>query len=364
MKKKVEYIDGLKGIGCMMVMLGHYYCIYSLAERFVPMPKVLDILFKITAFFLDADLGLLFFAIISGYCIGFTRIRNIKELLWAIVKRFFRFVIPVLGANLIIYMCYLLVGFHNGQTTELFTNTWFQGYYQGEYWLGLAVRDSVHTIIGNGAVMNPTFWVIRYFFFSSIIVYAGSYLQGKCDRRFRYLIYVVEFVIAAAYYGTNGTAIVLGSIWNKEQGHSLLERIPKRVLATLSVICFILLSGGAEAIAGWTHLYLVSDTWAKIIYAIVILYTIGRMESLQRVFADSRLIWLSKWSFGIYALHWPIMCSVTSWLFLQVAFGAGTYLLIGVITVLLVILLAIVYHYTVEWFCNNLLRVFDGWIRK
>lgn len=357
MRKKIAYLDGFKGIGCIMVMLGHYYCIYSLAESFLPVPKLLAVVFKLFGFFLDADLGLFFFALISGYCIAMTKIQNGKEFLWAVSKRFLRFWLPILGANLIIYIIYLLLGFHNAQTVSLFQNSWLQGYYGDEYWLGLAVRDSVKTVIGNGAFFNASFWVISDFFYASIIVYTGSYLEGKCDSRARVLFYLLEFALAMRYQSMNGAAIVLGSVWYKEQENPLLGKIGNQLLYGAAAFSFLLLSGAAEFFAAKTGLAWISGAWAKLLYAAVILYTIGRCAKLQRIFENQYLQQLSSLSFGIYALHWPVICSLSCWLFLQVEFSIRTYLMIGLGTVLFVFLLAWIYCNTVERFCNWILKL-------
>ena len=358
MKKKIDYIDGIKGIGCLMVMLGHFYCIYSLAESFVPMPKLPDRIMKLFSFFLDPDLGLFIFALLSGFCIAISKIETIWKLIQVIVKRFLRFVIPVLGANLIIYFIYQTIGFHNADTVTLFANKWFQGYYQTDMWFGLAVRDSVATVLGAGAKFNPPFWVIRYFFYSSVIVYVGNYLESKMPDKFKYLLYVAELLLASYLFSTNGFAIVLGAIWYKEQENGILVRMANnRILIGASVVCFVLLSGGAVWLSSLLGNEWFSNAWAQVLYAAVILFTIGKTEALKKVFSNHGLVQFSKLSFGIYALHWPIICSVSSLLFLMVDFNVVSYFGIGIITIVIVLLLAVVYHFTVELFCNLFLKV-------
>ena len=357
-KKKIEYIDGIKGVACMMVMLGHYYCIYSLAEEFIPMPALLEGVFRLVEFFLDADLGLFIFALLSGYCVALSKIDTVKKLLGAIFKRFIRFLIPVLGANVITYLIYLSIGFHNGATTELFVNMWFWSYYQNDMWLGLAVKDSVKTILGNGAVFNASFWVIRYFFYASMIVYVGSYLESKCTDKIKYVLYVLELVAATYLFQTNGFAIALGAVWCKIERTDLLSRWNnKKVLGVLAAVAFVLLDGGAEWLAALLGINVITTAWAKILYAFIILYAISRVEILTRLFSKKVFVDLSKLSFGIYALHWPIICSISSLLFLQVEFSVGAYLLIGAGTAGLVLVAALLYHLTVEKCCDVVLKV-------
>lgn len=357
-KNKIEYIDGIKGVACIMVMLGHYYCIYSLAEEFIPMPALLVGVFRLVEFFLDADLGLFIFALLSGYCIALSKIDTVKKLVVAIFKRFIRFLIPVLGANLVTYLVYLSIGFHNSATTDLFVNTWFTSYYQNDMWLGLAVKDSVKTIFGNGAVFNASFWVIRYFFYASILVYIGSYLESKCADKMKFVLYAVELLAATYLFQTNGFAIALGAIWCKAERSDLLDRWNnKKLLGVLATIAFVLLDGGAEWLAAVCGINMFATAWAKILYAFVILYAISRLEVLKKLFSKKVFVDLSKLSFGIYALHWPIICSLSSLLFLQIDFTVGTYLIIGAGTAGLVLLVALLYHLTVEKCCDVVLKV-------
>ena len=358
MREKIDYIDGIKGVGCLMVMLGHYYCIYSLAESFVAMPQVPARIMRLFSFFLDADLGLFIFALLSGFCIAMSKIDTFKKLVQTIIKRFLRFVLPVLGANIIIYFIYREIGFHNASTAGLFVNKWFQGYYQVDMWFGLAVRDSVATVLGTGAVFNPPFWVISYFFYSSVIIYIGNYLESKMPDKFKYILYLAELLLAAYVLGTNGFAIVLGAIWYKTWDNEFLAKIiDKRILSGAAIGCFILLSGGATWMGDVLGNNLFSNPWLEIIYAAVILYAISKIDVLKKVFSNRSLVALSKLSFGIYALHWPIICSITSLLFLACEFNAVSYFGIGIITVAVVFLFAIGYYFTVELGCGLFLKL-------
>ena len=121
-EKKIERnysIDGLKGIACVLIMVGHFAEIYVLAQDISAIdaniihrfPSFLSILFT-TSFWVR-----LFF-VISGYLICKSRINNFYDVIRKSLLRFLRFYLPILAASIIILLMGLLIGFHTAEIQQ------------------------------------------------------------------------------------------------------------------------------------------------------------------------------------------------------------------------------------------------------
>ena len=99
------YIDGLKGVACFFIMIGHFLGIYKYSENFpediVALNRLLTSKFS---FLLNEGWWLYLFFVVSGYLVGKSTVRTIKDLLVRCVKRILRFVLPISFSYFIIYI--------------------------------------------------------------------------------------------------------------------------------------------------------------------------------------------------------------------------------------------------------------------
>ena len=101
MQKRKEYLDGIKGILCILIMLGHYFGIYKYAVDAGAIENSLFLWLKNNSIFrvlFDESFWLFGFFIISGYLLSYSNINRIVEIGLSVIKRFFRFALPMLGA--------------------------------------------------------------------------------------------------------------------------------------------------------------------------------------------------------------------------------------------------------------------------
>ena len=132
-KQQKAYISGLKGMGCVLIMVGHFLGIYKYAQVF-PGIRFIDILQNSSLSLLTNEgYWLYLFFVISGYLVAKSKINNVRELLTKSIHRFLRFAISILFSFFVIYVLYLVFGFHNQETIPLFQCGWFQKYYTDSY---------------------------------------------------------------------------------------------------------------------------------------------------------------------------------------------------------------------------------------
>ncbi|WP_026655852.1 acyltransferase family protein [Butyrivibrio sp. AE3003] len=172
-RQTYHHLNGMKGIACFFVLVGHYLGIYKYSQSFIPSICCFDIINDSHfAIFLDEGYWLYLFFVISGYLVSRSNIYNIKELLCRIVIRFFRLACPILFSHFIIYFIYRTVGFHNGETTTLFQCEWFQQiFYTRDFTIKDVLISPFSVLIFGNSDMNKPYWVLQmmFFFFNSYI---------------------------------------------------------------------------------------------------------------------------------------------------------------------------------------------------
>ena len=121
--KKLVYLDGLKGIGCVMVYLCHfvfafYYGMYRYEVKSCHLPNHLEISIG------KSPLNLLFngntavrlFLVLSGYllCRNYFLTKDRKRLLQSAKMRYLRLMPPVLVVNTAVFLLMMLGLYQNG----------------------------------------------------------------------------------------------------------------------------------------------------------------------------------------------------------------------------------------------------------
>lgn len=88
MEKRKNYIDGMKGMACLLIMFGHYYGIYKYAENKEALSLWAFQLFEQKPWnvCVSESFWLSLFFVISGYSLSLTRIVNYLSLFKNVLK--------------------------------------------------------------------------------------------------------------------------------------------------------------------------------------------------------------------------------------------------------------------------------------
>ena len=330
-KVYLSHLDGLKGLACVMVMIGHYIGVYKFAEYFpgdfVGFDSFLN---SKLSFILDEQFYVKLFFIISGYLVSKSVIYSKSKLMKKCVQRFLRLGLPILFAYGIIWLIYHTIGFHTIETEAVVLNQWFQTMYNGEFQFVDVITSPVDVLIMNRFEWNAPYWVLREMFFASLIIYVLNYLKKHMKKDSILLIMIVGGIVG--YLGVYDVAIacLLGMLlcWF-EKDHKKIHTV-------------IFLAVG---------LYVTYKGYFSWVFFCVLIVILPKVVWLKNIFSSKAMLFLGKISFGIYSFHWPVFCSIGMIIFLKVSgvFGAAQALVIsGICTTLVTTILSIVYYYVFE----------------
>ena len=196
---RLNYIDGLKGLGAFIVFLCH----------FNGMLKMIKVPFCLS-FFTNGELAVTLFLVLSGFSVSLSLDRNqtVEKLQSVILGRFFRFSLPIAIVAALVYIIYICGAFSNYevslQTGSLY-GTAFQNIRPSNYLLTLFYSPMGYN------VLNPPLWMIKYIFmgtFAIIILFVACYKMNLKRKAIILLFFMLILAKVYLYY----VAIVSGML--------------------------------------------------------------------------------------------------------------------------------------------------------
>lgn len=361
--QKLDFMNGLKVIACFMVFSFHFinafYCgFYSLVasdfhtqfvEHFVgstPLNMVMN-----------GKLGARMFLVISGFFAGykFFQTGNTKVLKLSAVKKYFRLVFPILTAGIAIYTLMKLGLYQNSEAAaKAGTSVFFGNYNTFSPTLWGAVKESVWGCFVTGANQyNGPLWFIHYEFFGCLFVALFLLLFGK--KKGRYILYVMlcALLVRSDFLAPVMGCIVADFVVYKPRWIEVLSQ--QKWLMWLLLIAGLYLCSYppiGDHLEGTIYHWLTPRVFQYyILGSACVIYAVFALPVLQKLLSAKWLLKLSPLGYGVFLLHFPILCTFSSAYYLALA-DKVNYHVIGITNFVLsfVLILAVsqLLHHFVE----------------
>ncbi|NLN43797.1 MAG: acyltransferase, partial [Methanosarcina sp.] len=361
MTEKITYLDGLRGIAAVNVMIMHFFIVFLPAMIYSDrMPSHLG---NFEQVFSNTPLGLIgagnfsvcIFFILSGYVLTqkYFKTKDKNIIISGAVRRYIRLFIPVLAAILLSYLMASAGVFHYYiETVTISGNNNYAGYWIFTPNIADAIKQAVWgTFFAGEDTYNPVLWTMTIEFYGSMLVFAMAFLFGQQRARW-------TFYLAAAVFFFN--SYYLAFIIGMGLADTLNSKISIFKTGNKIVLGIILISGlfiGSYPVGTVTNDSLYSFLnngifqTPKLTYHILgagmILYVLLNSQWLQNIFSSQLLIFLGKISYSLYLIHFLVISSFTCalFLFLYQVFPYVVAILIScIVSVLLLIPLSYLFY--------------------
>lgn len=347
--KKLVYLDGLKGLGCVVVFLTHfvfafYYGMYHYQPESCHLPGNLDIAIG------KSPLNLLFngntavrlFLILSGYllCRSFFMTGDKNRLKQSAWKRYLRLMPAVLVVNVVIWLCMMLGLYQNGPAAVLAGSTeWFEGFnsFEPSFWNML--KESLYGCFLFGTNdYNGVLWTLQMLFLGAYLDYALAYFISHL--RFRWLIYGVLGVVLLR---TDFLGMFLGYVlcdfmhtdwaWRKKLcGMSGFNWLVFAV--GLYFMGYPSAGFGYEGTI-WGILPMVFVNYYHIFGVLCFVFAVLNLDQVQKFFSLKVFRYLGRISYSLYLIHFLVIATFGAWFFLKFEALLG-YNLTGLLNLILI----------------------------
>lgn len=307
-----KWIDNIKFIAAVGVFLCHYTESFAVPGAGIPRWLQCANEFPL-GMVINGEFWVCVFAILSGYLINKKNIKNATDLIKICINRYFRFVIPFFFANFFVYLLYSFAGFSAQKCGMIINNEWLLNQYTNPIGFISVVKNSFML----GSELNNNFWIIKHMLFGSLLIYISNYICYKFHNQkikiivaIGLLLFPCTFFIGATYTGSLLAEISKKLKFVQQKG---------KITITFFVVMLGLMSGIQNVIAEllkirWLH---INQYW-EIFYAMGMLVCISLENQLLKKIENWHIDKFSNQSMTIYLLHWPIICSFSTWCFVEI----------------------------------------------
>ena len=294
------------------------------------------------------------FAILSGYLLNKKNIKNGTDLIKICINRYFRFVIPFFFANFFVYLLYCFGGFSAQKCGIIINNEWLLNQYTNPIRFISVVKNSLML----GSQLNNTFWIIKHMLLGAWLIYISNYICYKFhNQKIKIFVAIGLLLLPPTFFiGVTYAGSLLAEISKK-----FIHQRGKTVIAYFIVI-IVLISGIQNIVAEllkiqWLH---INQYW-EFLYAMGMLGCISSENRLLKKFENWRIDKFSNQSMTIYLLHWPIICSFSTWCFVELMRRYSNFFIYywGTLIITIIVLEISVYCYdkVIGWSSNAFLRM-------
>ena len=260
------------------------------------------------------------------------------------IKRVLRFAIPIMGSAVFTFVIQYTIGFYNFKIQDTISNTWLTHLYGTQLTLRDIIEEPFRVLLLGNSKFNSPFWCLRDMLLASVIIYAVGWVCKTAKIKGSVL----------------GVLILLGAIVNRgvivaclvgAMTSFLKQRFKTLKVPILVAVCGVLL----PIVAFFTENLFIMDA----AFALCLL-SVPLVPQVKSFFEANFVKKIGSVSFGIYALHWPVINSIGLGILyvLGKTISPAPLMLLSLAGVLLVTsLLATLFKVTVERLTSIVCRV-------
>ncbi len=337
-QKRIKWIDGLRGIASICIVLHHFIIGYypaayegATAMRHLPGSIEADFSQSPLSFFVVGDFWVSVFCMVSGFVIASQvfAMKDGKQFSKSVMKRYPRLMIPVFALSAIVYVMLHLGLFYNVQAANITGSSWLGQFYQYETTLwDLFFSSMIDTwIVGMETMYSNAFWMMAELFAGSFMAYLLAAMGKHANKRILY----VYIGIALAYLSVNSrlTDFVLGVLLAYvalHYGEKICQR--ERIAWILGVVFVVIavIFGAYPHTHEPTNAYQLLNCLPSRLNPCYFYHMLGAMFLVMGIYLCRPVKWLmstrpalflGKISYAVYVIHIPILFSLTAWMFVR-----------------------------------------------
>lgn len=332
--EKVKYMEGLRGLATIIVVLSHFAVFFYPAlytgdpseARFV---SKLDIVIAGTPLNLiyNGNFAVCIFFLLSGYVLSykFFKTNDYEYVISGAFRRYFRLLIPVLAVNIITFFLMSEGLFFNKQVGYSIGSTlWLNQQWSFTPTVPNLLKESfIGVFFLQAENYNPAQWTMTYELLGSYLVFAVLALFGR--YKYRNFVY---FILCCIFFQTYFIAFIAGLIICDLNINGFIEVFRKKAFKwVLIALIFGSYPAGMDVsntiykIFDFSTVYDAPITnnlplFYHILGAVCFFLVLINSERLQRFFSAKPLLFLGRISFSIYLIHLPIMGTFSGFMFI------------------------------------------------
>lgn len=335
MKKRIDYIDGIKGIAAISIFSWHF----ALATGHIYMPLDSLCSHPVTKILIDGCVSVCLFILLSGFSNALSLSRkamDISSVKNTIAKRYLRLAVPIAPILIIIFLmrcCGLMCNYDYAQWASWDSATHCYNVSTMNYLLPFRlIKAILVSPMGDTTGVELPTWMLRYILLGSYIVLMLHILTHNMKKRNQigiacFVTFLCGYMISP-YYIPMIAGFILLSAYPYLQNNKL-KYVISIISICLTIYCYYFIPQIKFPMSG-------------VITAILLFISVMTNPLLQKLLGLGIFKKLGRVSFMVYLVHMPIICSMSHYLFMHIPIEdmALLSLVVYIITTLVVIIVA------------------------
>lgn len=362
--KKLIYLEGLRGIAALVVVISHFVQVFypALLEN---NKQLYHNNFEGTIselplnLFYNGSFAVCIFFVLSGYVLSlnYFKTENLEVIYSGASKRYFRLVIPVFFSLVLAYILLRINAFSFDEIRGLTKSTLNNFFILQHDLIGIIKLALIDTF--KGAVFyNTVLWTMQYELKGSLIVFILLPLLVKIRKELIiYMVYLLLGIVISKFLDIYYSAFILGLLLCSIQKNCKWLR---GILSYKFTKWFILLIGlffgsypyveTSNTIYSFLNILIAGENaspFYHILGAFLLLLVLINSKAMQKMFNYSIFEFLGKISFSLYLTHLLILCTISTSLFKQLYNLGASYNISFILTFMISIILMVSVSYLV-----------------
>lgn len=329
---RIAYLDGLKGFAALCVLIHHFYMVF-----YGVLPDGIKVIEHVPFInmLVNGQFAVCLFIIISNYIFAKTIDAHVDiiSIQRRITKRYFRLVIPIIFIVAIVAIMYYAGMFH---LTELNDSK------LDKFWKGLTATDFIKQVLlspfGYSKVIGP-FWMLKFIFLGNLFVALMTIMVNGRSIFSKVIIYVLATLLSI-YFSTYWVCAFIGGLIY-EVRTTREKQVGEAIYVGIGIGTLII----SQIVTAMQPSVFNENKLVCIISATLFFYSILSLEGIQSLLSKKVFEFLGENSLSIYLIHWPVVCSLSCFLFFKV-FGDGLMNITVNLLITIAVVLLLSYLYT------------------
>lgn len=376
LKQKVIYLEGIRGAAAFIVVLSHFFQVF-LPSVFEGNADIMHFAFEAPAaktpinLLFNGNFSVTLFFILSGYVLSYRFFRDKESsiIYSSAARRYLRLAIPAF-VSVIFAFALMRFGFGYFNSIKPITQSSMRDPFAADPGIWAMLKEGLfHTFFTYGSQYNPVLWTMTYELFGSFLIFGFLLLMGK--HWIRYIAYpILIYFFLDSYYLGFVLGLLLSDLHNS--GRNWLELINRPWVNLLLVVAgiyvgsypYIAPDDTVYSILVWNASEFSFFVFYHVVGSFFILLAALNSKWMQALFSSKPFAYLGKISFSMYLVHFTIICSFGSYLFMRLSHTLSYGADLAIVMLVTLIVIFGVSHLMYRYIDDTTVKLLSRWSNR